>query len=993
MNPFRILIAGSCVSRDIMNYDTEHAFELSAYYARSSFASAFATVKTNDRFSQNIKSKFQAAVVNADLEKHLQQSLAQTEFDILLVDLIDERFNIFCESSGGIFTLSNELFSGGFNSDSGSGAIIKAFSDDFYNKWVCGWRRFISQMKTTNQLHKVIIHKTFWSTFTQTGNTYAPHFTDVQINTANHFLQRLYNRAAEDVPDTQFIEPLSTLLQGADEHKWGVSPFHYIDDYYSFMLEKIKSLASIQRTVKTEPSMDSRAVTLLNPDRSIESGLLFTNSVDNNHRFALRPDLFKGNAKTIKTASGLKFIFENASETHQVRFKLPIACVVDGLNVRFKISEWQSLNYLAIGYVVGSDYHHVKIVHTLRDQWVDFSLGYSDLAFGIQNNWQRPPASEALEVKLFFKGRPLPQGSTLEIEEIACWKENSEFPFWLDAPPNYPAGNVNAAAGLEKNLVHSTYTYLGKCFRDVGAQVTSFLSDGTCPLYGNKNLPWPSDNRLPDTLGDVGTYRFSWHALHPATMMMMHARTTGNLATVFSARDFINQWLDHSYFSNDPDKKFAWYDHGTAERLLSLILMCDLGAKYQFDTRFMTRLRGAIFKHAQLLSSEMFYSSHQVSRYHNHAWFQDVALLAAALALPELPCAQLWTTTALKRLEDQLEKLIIRDNGYAVFIENSIGYHQGVQRLLSFAGELALLSGRPTDIPAIANELIRFSELLKYPDNRAPAQGDTFRRKNPGGRPSFPPKPYKENNVTLLPKAGYAIIKGNHEDRAYMLSMFATSLCQTHKHEDNLSFTLFMDGIEWLIDPSFYSHEYAKPLQKFLRSAWAHNNVVAEGHTYSILPGKAELSGTSNESCFTLAGRHTAYENLEVSRRISGDIDQLNFTITDCVTGNTHGNTLSLFHCGDGVTVNTLENAIQLSHPASDYHILITSECEVRVVNGWLDERDINAVTGLGFMEDVPTSVVAYTLPQAQASSFSITASKVGSTYNPQHALQSESKK
>lgn len=993
MNKIRLLILGSCVTRDILNYDADDQFELCGYYARSSFASSFCPVSSDDRFSQKIASKFQSAIVKADLTKTLQSSIHMMEFDLLSIDLIDERFSIFCENSGGIFTLSNELFSSSYTTNESIGVTIKPFTEEFYKLWEFGWERFINAIKSTNQTNKIVINKTFWSATTQTGRTYEPNFNAVQINLANQFLARLYQRISLDIPQSQFIEIDASLLQGADEHRWGISPFHYIDDYYDFMLKKLKSLGQTRHPKKIKEHHCYDSIKQRNPDRVIESGILFKNDSRIENSSNLDSNLFKGNAKSSKTTEGIKFTFTGSGDSHQVRFNLPKKLLVNGLNVKFRISEWATLKYLAIGYSTDAHYHHVKIVHPLREKWINFSLGYSDLSFGIQNNWQQPVASEALEVKLYFKGCPLPDGSTLEIEEIACWKESNECAPWLSSFGTYNQMKAREINCLPDIFITKIHDYLNKCFRDANTQVESFLYNGTCPLYGNKNLAWPSENTLPNTFEEVGTYRFSWHALHPAAMMMMHARATGNLTSVFSARDFISTWMERSYFSNDADKKFAWYDHGTAERLLSLILMWDLGAKYGFDTRFMSRLRIAIFKHGQLLASEMFYSSHQLSRYHNHAWFQDMALMAASIAMPEFPCAQGWMTTALTRLEDQLEKLIIRDNGYAVFVENSIGYHQGVQRLISFAGELAVLSGRQSGIPNIAEELIKFSETLKYPDNRAPAQGDTFRRSNPSVRPLVAPKPYEQSTAIILPQAGYAIIKGNHERCPYMLSMFATSLCQTHKHEDNLSFTLFMDGIEWLIDPSFYSHEYAKPQQKFLRSAWAHNNIAIKDSPYSIKSGCASLSGTINESSFTLIGSHTAYENIEVLRSITGSIDQLSFFISDSFTGTNSGDAFTLFHCGDEISVEFLKNGVCLSHPAANYKIMINTTSEATLVSGWNDEREMNAVTGLGFMESSPTSIIAFKLPASKSAEFSVFAIPANVNCNQNSANIMETKK
>ncbi|XXE14405.1 heparinase II/III family protein [Pseudomonas sp. Z1-14] len=613
-------------------------------------------------------------------------------------------------------------------------------------------------------------------------------------------------------------------------------------------------------------------------------------------------------------------------------------------------------------------------MHAARNAWIDFSIGYSDLAFGIQNNWHTPVTSEVSEIKLYFKGRPLPEGSTLEIESISCWKQSENVPPWLRQAENSGTPSEHPTPRLSEIFIGKIYSYLEKCFRDSDHQVESFLKNGTCPLYGNQNLSWPSKNKLPETFQEVGTYRFSWHALHPAAMLMIYSRNNDSLTALFSAREFISNWLEQSYFSNDLDKKFCWYDHGTAERVLTFILMWDVGTKYNFDSRFMNRLREATFKHAQLLSSEMFYASHQSSRYHNHAWFQDMALLAAALAMPDLPCANQWTSTALTRLEDQLEKLIIRDSGYSVFIENSIGYHQGVQRLIAFAGELALLSSRESTIPDIADELVKFSDLLKYPDGRSPAQGDTFRRSNPVTASPRRPALYEQGSFTILPEAGYAIIKGNHDNSAFMISMFSTSLCKTHKHQDNLSFTLFLGGVEWLIDPSFYSHEYAKPIENFLRSAWAHNNLAIKNANYTIDPGHSRIVGNCVESSFNIQGTHTAYEGHEVSRYMKGSTERLDFSITDFFVGDFNAEAYTLFHCGEGVIVTPAENGVTLTHPTANEAISIISTYAYSVITGWNEDRADNAGSGLGFMEKSETTIIAFKVHADTKATFNIVA-------------------
>lgn len=966
MKKIRILILGSCVSRDALNFDSDNQFEIVDYYARSSFASAFSETPMDDIYTHNLESRFQANVVKADLEKTLAGQLSSLDFDLLLIDLIDERFKLALNEAGAICTVSNELVAAGFDVQQAP-QIIEPNSPEFYSAWVKGWERFITLMRAMGCNSKIIINKTFWAESTAAGGDFSEHFKPVHIERANRGLQKLYDRIALDLSANQFIEHSRTEILGADEHRWGLSPFHYVDQYYVTMLSKIREKFFNKTHTPIETPATKPALECLS-DRDIIDYRVFCNiASDSEETLSLKN--FSGNAKVAVLGNNPLFTISGKGGVYQIRFKMPTRFYGNGLSIRFKISDWKKLNYIGIGYTHENTYRHVKIVNAARDQWIDFSIGQHDLAYGIQNDWQSPSACDFQEIKLYFKGEPAAEGSTVEIEKLISWRER-------ESPADWQVTHYQAKA-LPTPLLDSLYDYMEKCFKNAIGQADAFMQNGTCPLYGDVTLEWQPDHTLPADLDAVGTYRFSWHALHPAMVLMIKARKQNSMAPLFAARELVSNWLERSFYTADEDRKFAWYDHGTAERLLAFLMMWEVGAQYKFDTRFMNRLRLAIFKHAQLLASEMFYASHQSSRYHNHAWFQDMALLATSLALPDFPCAERWQALAVERLSDQLEKLIIRDNGYAVFVENSIGYHQGVQRLISFAGQLAQQSSHQTVIPSVAEELQKFSDFLRYPDNRSPAQGDTFRRPNPDIASVRRSPNFAKPAATILQKAGYAIIKGNHTDTGYMFSMFATSLCKTHKHEDNLSFTLFLDGIEWLIDPSFYSHEYHKPLQSFLRSANAHNNPIISDTSYSIEPGSSQFTAETDDSNFIISGSHTAYANCIISRRVEGSLNELQLEITDHVdVDQADKHIFSLFHCGDGVEVTDTAGGIMLEHSASPFKIKILSDSPYKIITGWNPDRFHNGASGLGFMQNISTSMIAFELKDSENAKFQITATQ-----------------
>ncbi|HHP5549181.1 TPA: DUF6270 domain-containing protein, partial [Campylobacter jejuni] len=54
----KICIFGSCVSRDIIEYDMKNNFELIDYYARSSFASLASSAMIEQSVLDNIQSSF-----------------------------------------------------------------------------------------------------------------------------------------------------------------------------------------------------------------------------------------------------------------------------------------------------------------------------------------------------------------------------------------------------------------------------------------------------------------------------------------------------------------------------------------------------------------------------------------------------------------------------------------------------------------------------------------------------------------------------------------------------------------------------------------------------------------------------------------------------------------------------------------------------------------------------------------------------------------------
>ncbi|MET4690770.1 heparinase II/III domain-containing protein [Sinorhizobium fredii] len=647
---------------------------------------------------------------------------------------------------------------------------------------------------------------------------------------------------------------------------------------------------------------------------------------------------------------------DGAAISEQLRFTVPEAPQSNGFGLRVRLRGWEKISYIAIGHTEEGIYRHAKATHPLQDEWFDFCIGFRDLAWGWRNGWSTPQERPISDVRFYIKGVP-GRNAGFDFSDVWLWQEADQ--------PNLVFG---ADQPIPTEVVSNLIDYQRACFPDYGRLARDFMKSGRCPLAGNILLDWPVDTPLPPKLHDNGTYQYSWHSQHPAVLLMLLHVDTNDFGPLFAARDLIVDWLERSFDKPDPNVKYAWYDHGVAERTLALVTLYAMGQRHGFDARFMTRLRRAIHGHAQLLASLVFYAGHQPIRYHNHAWFQDLALMTVGLAFPGWACADLWVETALLRATDQFSKLIVRDGDFAVLAENSIGYHLGSQRLVSTIGVFAALSGRETEIPAIARALSTFSSLMRYPDGqRTLAQGDTYRRPNPPEGDPGGCKPYGKREITVLPRAGYAIAKADHAGRPFMLVFLATSLTATHKHADNLSFTLYLDGIEWLIDPSFYSHEYTLPLPAYLRGPLAHNALVLPEADYAITPGIARLWGAEVPGHFSFEGCHEAVPSVTFSRQIEGATDRLELRVTDSLESDTTllAQARLMFHCGEGVKAAIEGDGLRLSHPASDLSLRIDlpEGCQIALFHGQ-EEKPIGGVTGLGFLRSGAITTIEVAPPR-----------------------------
>lgn len=676
--------------------------------------------------------------------------------------------------------------------------------------------------------------------------------------------------------------------------------------------------------------------------------------------------------KLLKTIGGnglkhnkfLQFKITENSDFHAVRTVFSAQHNINGVGLRFMLTGWDEIKYMAMGFDYKGSFVHLKISHPLQNEWQSEVFSIHDIIYKIQNSFlELEPTMLTDNFSIKIKGKPSADGAEINLMRITLFNECADENRWIEAVDE---------KNISQKLMDHILTYQSSALKNSVEACEQHYDDGSCPIV--KNIPWADKSTYPEGLLAVNTYRYSWHALHHVSKMIIYGLYSVNQQPILDAENFTKSWMEKSWYGREEDKKFMWYDHGVAERQLSLIMMYNQALNSGKDLVFVKALKELILLQGRLLESGAFYASHQNQRYHNHAMFQDVALMVTALSFPNTICSKRWLRKGVDRLEDQIDQLIVQDNNFSIFVENSIGYHSGVIRLIKLSSDIISLFDRKSKIHSTYQGMVDFSELMTYPDGRTPAQGDTMRMPNEMKITRFNREPNTE--TAILEKAGYFIHKGKHKQTSYMLCFFATSLNKTHKHEDNASFTLFFDMVEWLIDPSHYSHEYLEENTAYLRSAKAHNLVSIEGARTSIDTGLCGFRGTETEDSILIESWSDAYENYSILRNLTVSKKPFHLDFVDQVLSKGKESdiaTLTL-NCGEYVSASVEDKTVILSNPNSKYKLKIEFQNDEIEVHYGTQSEGIIAISGLGFMEKSDINVIKCRIPIDQKFSWSITA-------------------
>lgn len=221
----RVGIYGSCISRDIFNLERP-GLEMSGYFARSSWISATNPSVPRPTVQSRLTSPFQQRMVERDFMSSSIAGLLALDSDLILLDLIDERAGVVRAESGGYLTYLSEMKGSGWLDHVNHSSLIR-FGTPMHLKLFKD--AALKVLESLNGRRVVVLASKFASN-TEDGKTVPP----ASGRSAEEWndLYAEYFGVLEQIGFDVLRMP-DELCIADSKHRWGVAPYHYIEDFYS----------------------------------------------------------------------------------------------------------------------------------------------------------------------------------------------------------------------------------------------------------------------------------------------------------------------------------------------------------------------------------------------------------------------------------------------------------------------------------------------------------------------------------------------------------------------------------------------------------------------------------------------------------------------------------------------------------------------------------------------------------------------------------------
>jgi hypothetical protein len=241
MDGAQVTILGSCVTRDAFNYikDAKIVF----YLARSSLASIYArpwiVSPSEDDLQIEGKGDFENRMLRHDIRKQSAPIIRASTSTPLVVDFIDERFDLFIAGDS-IITRSDLLQQTAYGRNIDGVRRLRRNTAEAMDLWREAALRFLDDI----QGRPLVLHRALWAESyrnDETGEILPFGEADLRmVAEQNGLLNQYYDFIEAHYEDVRTVAPDPALVYSDFAHRWGRDFYHFSESYYRDISGKMR---------------------------------------------------------------------------------------------------------------------------------------------------------------------------------------------------------------------------------------------------------------------------------------------------------------------------------------------------------------------------------------------------------------------------------------------------------------------------------------------------------------------------------------------------------------------------------------------------------------------------------------------------------------------------------------------------------------------------------------------------------------------------------
>lgn len=242
----RVLVYGSCVARDTLEFADPKSFELGRYVARQSLISVGSDATRHLPAELPVNSKFQDRMIRNDFAGTLLERLADRAAgaEVLLWDLADERHGVHRFPDGTIATRSIDTIRMPEVAERFDAAEHIPFgSAEHFRLWRQAVDEFDRFLREHRLFDRTVVLQVPWAVRTTDGKP-SPWSMGVRASDANRRYLPYYDVLRRR--GHRMVELDERAVLADPEHRWGLAPFHYTPEVYREVLRQLHDVHGMQ---------------------------------------------------------------------------------------------------------------------------------------------------------------------------------------------------------------------------------------------------------------------------------------------------------------------------------------------------------------------------------------------------------------------------------------------------------------------------------------------------------------------------------------------------------------------------------------------------------------------------------------------------------------------------------------------------------------------------------------------------------------------------